>query len=207
MSERAAQIRAGIRVEWVTVGWLILEAAVAVGAGLAARSIALIAFGLDSVLELLSATVVLATLAAEHRSAAMTVDQIEHAERRAARVVGWSLFLLAAYVVVYSAYDVVTRAAPDASPVGIVLAVAALVVMPVLVSTKRRIASALDSAALRGDAAENLVCAYMAATLLAGLLLRAAFGWWWADPVAALGIVGFIVREAREALAEAHTSR
>lgn len=200
LSDRAASIRAGIRVEWLTIGWMILEAAVGIWAGLAARSVALIAFGLDSVIELVSATVVLVRLRVENRGPAMTAEQVEYAERRASRVVGWSLFALAAYVVVQSAYVLLTRAAPDASPAGIVLAVAALVVMPALVRAKRRIASALGSAALRGDAAEGVVCAYMAAMLLAGLVLRAAFGWWWADPVAALGIVYFIVREGREAL-------
>ncbi len=205
LSDRTASIRAGIRVEWLTIGWMVLEAAVALWAGLAARSIALIAFGLDSVIELVSATVVLVRLRSENRAPAMTAEQVEHAERRAARIVGWSLLLLAAYIVVHSAYDLLTRARPEASPVGIVLAVAALVVMPALVRTKRRISSNLGSAALRGDAAEGVVCAYMAATLLVGLVLRAAFGWWWADPVAALGIVYFIVREGREALAGGRT--
>jgi divalent metal cation (Fe/Co/Zn/Cd) transporter len=202
MNGRAASLRAGIRVEWLTLGWMILEVTVALWAGLAARSIALIAFGLDSVIELISAIVVLARLRAEDRGPAMTAEQVEHAERRASRVVGWTLLALAAYVVIYSAYDLLTRSASAPSSTGIVLAAAALVVMPLLVRTKRRISSALGSAALRGDAAEGVVCAYMAATLLAGLVLRAAFGWWWADPVAALGIVYFIAREGREALME-----
>ncbi len=205
MSERTANLRAGIRVEWLTIGWMVLEAAVGIGAGLAARSIALLAFGLDSVIELVSATVVLARLRTESLGPAMTAEQVEHAEKRASRVVGWSLFLLAAYVVIHSAYDLLTHAAAKSSSVGIALAVAALIVMPALVRTKRKISSALDSAALKGDAAEGVVCAYMAATLLTGLVLRAAFGWWWADPVAALGIVYFIVREGREALAGGHT--
>jgi divalent metal cation (Fe/Co/Zn/Cd) transporter len=200
MNGRAASLRAGIRVEWLTLGWMILEVTVALWAGLAARSIALIAFGLDSVIELISAIVVLARLRAEDRGSATTAEQVEHAERRASRVVGWTLLALAAYVVIYSAYDLLTRSASAPSSTGIVLAAAALVVMPLLVRTKRRISSALGSAALRGDAAEGIVCAYMAATLLAGLVLRAAFGWWWADPVAALGIVYFIAREGREAL-------
>lgn len=200
MSDRAVNLRAGIRVEWLTIGWMILEVAVALWAGFAARSIALIAFGLDSVIELVSATVVLTRLRAEDRGPAMTAEQVEHAERRASRIVGWTLLLLAAYVVIHSAYDLVTRATSTPSPAGMALAIAALIVMPALVRTKRRISSALGSPALRGDAAEGVVCAYMAATLLVGLVLRAAFGWWWADPVAALGIVYFIAREGREAL-------
>lgn len=201
MSERAANLRAGIRIEWLTIGWMVLEAGVALYAGLVARSIALVAFGLDSVIELMSATVVLARLRAEDRGAGMTAEQVEQAEQRASRAVGWSLLVLAAYVVVRSGYDLLTHAAPDSSPAGIAIAIAALVVMPSLVRAKRRISSALASPALRGDAAEGIVCVYMAATLLAGLVLRAVFGWWWADPVAGLGIVYFIVREGREALA------
>lgn len=201
MSERAANLRAGIRIEWLTIGWMVLEAGVALYAGLVARSIALMAFGLDSVIELMSATAVLARLRAEERGAGMTAEQVEQAEQRASRVVGWSLLILAAYVVVHSGYALLTRAAPDSSPAGIAIAIAALVVMPSLVRAKRRISSALASPALRGDAAEGIVCVYMAATLLAGLVLRAVFGWWWADPLAGLGIVYFIVREGREALA------
>jgi divalent metal cation (Fe/Co/Zn/Cd) transporter len=204
MSERAANLRAGIRSEWLTIGWMILEAAVALAAGLVARSIALVAFGLDSVIELVSAGVVLARLRAEERGLGMTAEQ---AERRASRVVGWSLLALAAYVVFRSGYDLLTHAAPDSSPAGIAIAIAALVVMPSLVHAKRRISSALASTALRGDAAEGLVCVYMAGTLLAGLALRAVFGWWWADPVAGLGIVYFIVREGQEALAGSDTCR
>lgn len=207
MSEtlRAASLRAGIRIEWLTIGWMLVETVVAIGAGAAARSIALIAFGLDSVLELVSATVVLARLRAESSGPAMTAEQVEHAEQRASRIVGWSLLFLAAYVVIHSGYVLLTHTAPESSPLGIALAVAALVVMPALVRTKRKISAALGSAALKGDAAEGVVCAYMAATLLTGLAVRAAFGWWWADPLAALGIVYFIVREGREALAGGHT--
>jgi divalent metal cation (Fe/Co/Zn/Cd) transporter len=204
MSERTAHLRSGIRVEWLTLAWMTLEALVAIGAALQARSIALLAFGLDSVLELVSGTVVLARLRAEQRVAAMTAGQLEAVERRASRTVGWTLLLLAAYIVVQSGYDLATRAAAEASPLGIALAAAALIVMPALVRAKRRLSSALGSSALRGDAAENVVCAYMAATLLAGLGLRGAFGWWWADPAAALGIVYFLVREGREALAGGH---
>jgi len=197
----AADIRAGVRVEWLTIGWMVIEAVVSVGAGLAAGSIALVAFGVDSVIELVSAGVLLWRLRLEGLGAAVASPEIERAERRASRVVGWSLLLLAAYVVVQSAYDLWTRSTPESSPVGIALAVAALLVMPQLIRTKLKVASAINSPALKGDAACGTVCVYMAATLLVGLVLRAALGWWWADPVAALGIVYFIVREGREALA------
>jgi divalent metal cation (Fe/Co/Zn/Cd) transporter len=194
-----AAVRTGIRVEWLTIAWMIVEAAVSVAAGVAAGSIALIAFGTDSVIELVSAGTVLCRLRLEAAGAA-SAERVERAERQASRVVGTALLLLAAYVAVQSGYDLLTRAVPESSVWGIGIAAAALVIMPVLVRTKRRVASEINSPAIRGDAACGTVCAYMAATLLAGLALRAVFGWWWADPVAALGIVYFIVREGREAL-------
>jgi divalent metal cation (Fe/Co/Zn/Cd) transporter len=203
MPDPAAAIRTGIRVEWLTVAWMILEAAVSLGAGIAVGSIALVAFGADSVVELISGATLLWRLRVQStgsHDAGETAERVERAERLAGRVVGVCLFALAAYVVVQSAYNLWARAASRPSPVGIAVAAAAVIVMPVLAATKRRIAALIDSPALRGDAACGTVCAYMAATLLAGLLLRAAFGWWWADPVAALGIVYFIVREGRETL-------
>jgi divalent metal cation (Fe/Co/Zn/Cd) transporter len=199
MNVRAADIRAGLRIEWLTIVWMVVEAFVSVGAGLAAGSIALLAFGVDSVLELVSAGVLLWRLRIESVGAVLSTP-IERAERRASRVVGWSLLILAAYVVIQSAYDLWTRTAPGSSPIGIALAVAALLVMPALIRTKLRVASAINSPALKGDAACGIVCFYMAATLLLGLVLRAWLGWWWADPVAALAIVYFIIREGREAL-------
>jgi divalent metal cation (Fe/Co/Zn/Cd) transporter len=196
----AADIRAGIRVEWLTIAWMTVEALVSIGAGLSARSIALIGFGVDSVIELVSAGALLWRLRLESVGAVATTSSGPRAERLASRVVGWSLLLLAVYIVGQSAYDLWTHAASESSPIGIALAAAALVVMPWLIRTKRRVASAINSPALKGDAAGGVVCAYMAGTLLAGLVLRAVFGWWWADPVAALGIVYFIVREGREVL-------
>jgi len=199
MNVRAADIRAGIRVEWLTIFWMVIEALVSVGAGLAAGSIALLAFGLDSVLELVSAGVLMWRLRIESLGV-VPPNRIEQAERQASRVVGWSLLTLAAYVVIHSGYDLWTRAASESSPVGIGLAASALLVMPALIRTKLGVASAINSPALKGDAACGVVCVYMAATLLVGLVLRAWLGWWWADPLAALGIVYFIVREGREAL-------
>lgn len=200
MSAGAAAIRTGIRVEWLTIGWMVLEAAVSVAAGVAAGSIALIAFGVDSVIELVSAGTVLWRLGLEAAGSAAP-ERIERAERQASRVVGAALLLLAAYVVAQSGYNLAIGAASQPSLWGIAVAAAAVVVMPALVRTKLRVAAEINSPALRGDAACGAVCAYMAGTLLAGLVLRTALGWWWADPVAALGIVYFIVREGREALA------
>lgn len=200
-SSRERNVRAGVVVEWFTIGWMVIEAVVSLTTGIMAGSIALVAFGLDSVIELVSAGVLLRRLRIGRGYAQIDPQRVERAERTASRAVGWSLIALAVYVTLHSVYALWTRARPDASPYGLVLAACALVVMPVLVRVKLRVGAAIDSAALRADAMCGVVCAYMAATLLVGLGLRAAFGWWWADPVAALGLVYFIVREGREALA------
>ncbi len=205
VSTSAADIRAGIRVEWLTIAWMTVEALVSIGAGLAARSIALIGFGADSVIELVSAGVLLWRLRLEPVRSVAPTSRGQSAERQASRVVGWSLLLLAVYVAGRSAYGLWTHTVSESSPVGIALAATTLVVMPWLVRTKRKVASAINSAALKGDAACGVVCSYMAATVLAGLVLQAVFGWWWADPIAALGIVFFIVREGREVLAAQST--
>jgi divalent metal cation (Fe/Co/Zn/Cd) transporter len=192
-------------VEWLTIAWMTVEALVSIEAGLAARSIALIGFGADSVIELISAGVLLWRLRLEPVGAVATTSRGQSAERQASRVVGWSLLLLAVYVAGRSAYDLWTHAVSESSPVGIALAATTLVVMPWLIRAKREIATAINSPALKGDAACGVVCVYMAATLLAGLVLQAVFGWWWADSVAALGIVYFIVREGREVLSTQST--
>lgn len=199
-AERARLVRQGITVEWLTLAWMIVEVGVSVTAAVLAGSVALMAFGLDSGIELISAGVMVWRLRIEQLGG--DGERVEHAERRAALVVGWGLMLLAAYVVISAALGLWRRTQPETTALGIAIATAALIVMPILVQVKRRIAERIGSAALRGDAAEGVVCAYMAAVLVAGLALRAAFGWWWADSVAALGIVYFIVREGREALEE-----
>lgn len=198
----ARDLRAGIAVEWLTVGWMTLEAVVSIGAGIVAGSVALLAFGIDSVIELVSGGVLLWRLRVEQDGA--HVIAVERAERLSSKVVGWSLIALAVYVVGHAGYALLTHAEPDSSPLGIAIAAAALLVMPVIVRSKRRIAARIKSPALKGDAACGVVCAYMAGTLLVGLGFRAVFGWWWADPIAALGLVYFIVREAREALTSEH---
>jgi divalent metal cation (Fe/Co/Zn/Cd) transporter len=199
---RATDLRAGVRVEGFTIGWMMVEAAVSLSAGMVAGSIALTAFGIDSVIELVAAGVLLRRLVVERDNAHADPRAAERAERAASRVVGWSLLTLAVYVTIRSAYDLWTRAAPDTSAVGIALASCAVGIMPALVRVKLRVAASIDSAALRADAMCGMVCAYMAGALLVGLGLRAAFGWWWADPVAALSLVYFIVREGREALSD-----
>jgi divalent metal cation (Fe/Co/Zn/Cd) transporter len=184
-------------IETVTIAWMVVEAAVAIGVGIAARSGAALAFGIDSLIELGSAGVLIWRLRAEseHRDAGV----VAATERKAGKIVGAALFALAGYVVLQSVATLALRVEPEPSLLGIALALASLVGMPILARIKANVATAIDSPALKGDAACSLTCAYMAATLLGGLAVNALVGWWWADPIAALGIVYFLVREAREA--------
>ena len=200
-TERARLVQLGITVEWLTIAWMVVEVGVGITAAILAGSVALMAFGLDGGIEIVSAGVMVWRLGIEQQGG--NVERVEQAERRASKLVGWSLMLLAIYVVASAAWGLWQRSQPEPTALGIALAAAAAVIMPVLVGVKRHIADSIGSAALRGDAAEGVVCAYMAIVLLAGLVLRAVFGWWWADSIAALGIVYVIVREGREALGEA----
>lgn len=202
---RAADVRAGVRIEVVTVAWMIVEAAVALGAGIAARSVLLTAFGCDSAIELVAGGAVLWRLTTEVRGA--DLEGVERAEVRASWITGIGLGLLCLYIAVTGAYSILSGARPEGSAVGIGLAVAALLVMPWLVWRKRTIAARIDSAALRADAACSLTCAYLAGVLLAGLVLTTVFGLRWADGVASLALLYWIVPEAREALESARSGR
>jgi divalent metal cation (Fe/Co/Zn/Cd) transporter len=196
IEQRRNDLRRGLVIEAVTIVWMVLEAIVALGVGIVARSGAALAFGLDSLIELASAGVLVWRLRAEF-GAAMPA-RVEAVERRAGRIVGGALFVLAGYTVLQSAATFFLGIEAERTLVGIGLALAAVVGMPVLARIKRNVATAIGSAALRGDAACSIACAYMAAALLAGLVLNALFGWWWADPIAALGIVYYLIREGRE---------
>jgi len=191
--------------ESLTVLWMVVELVVALAAGIAARSVALTTFGVDSGIELFTAFVVLRQLLLHSERA--TDEELDRRERQASRLVGWGLYGLIIYIVASSGWSLLTQSRPESSTPGLLLAVAALLVMPVLWRWRRRLAKALDSPALRGDAACSLVCIYMAATLLAGLLLNRLFGWWWADPVAGLAMIWWIRGEAREALEAARSGR
>jgi divalent metal cation (Fe/Co/Zn/Cd) transporter len=201
----AREVRAGVHVEQLTLGWMLVEAAVAIGAGVLARSVLLTAFGLDSVLELVTGGVLLRRLLTQARGGSQA--RVERAEQRAAWVTGIGLVLLCVYVLASATASVLTQTHAEASPVGIGLAVAALLAMPILAWRKRAIAARIGSAALRGDAACSITCAYMAGALLVGLLLNALFGWWWADSVAAVVFLAWLVPEAREALEGARVGR
>ncbi len=182
----------GRRLEYLTVGWNVTEAAVAIGAGLAVSSIALVGFGVDSVIESLSAGVLLWRLHGHPADAAR--------ERQALKLVGGSFLALAAYVGFDAVKSLLMREPPEASLVGILLAVASLIVMPLLARAKRRVAARLQSQALAADSRQTSLCAYLSAILLGGLVLNAWQGWWWADPVAALVMVPIILREGIDAL-------
>lgn len=206
---RRASIQAGIFVEIVTIGWMVVETVVALGAGFASHSISLQSFGVDSLIELFSGGVLLWRLNVEQRAllAGTDAEEAEHVEaieRRTSRMVGWALYALAAYIVLSVVYGLFTGQRPESAPWGIGLALAASVIMPVLWYVKRQVAARIGSAALRADAACSIVCAYMSVTLLIGLGLTRLFGWWWADALAACGLLFFIVREGREALEKAN---
>jgi divalent metal cation (Fe/Co/Zn/Cd) transporter len=200
-SARQANLRLGIGVEVVTLVWMVAEAAIALMAGFLANSVSLESFGLDSVIELVGGGVLLWRLLAEQRG--MAGESLERVEQRASRVVGWALYALAAYIVAAAALALFTQTRPEGSRVGLGLALAAVVVMPILWRVKLVVARRIGSAALRADAACSVTCAYMSLVLLLGLALTRAFGWQWADPLASLGLLYFVIHEGREALAAA----
>ncbi len=190
VTELESNLRKALWLEYFTIGWNVFEALVAVAAGAVAGSIALIGFGIDSSIEALAATVVIWQL--RDRSS-------QERERRALKLIAITFFLLAGYVVVESMRDLLTQAEPESSVPGIVLAVVSLIVMPSLGFAKKRLAHRLGSTVLRADAAESILCAWLSLILLVGLVLNAIVGWWWADPLAALGIAWLAVHEGREA--------
>ncbi len=187
---RGAAVRRGRRLEYLTIAWNSVEAAVALIAGLLAGSIALVGFGLDSVIEVSSGAIVLWRLFADH----------ERAERIAIKVVGASFLALAAYVAFDSTKTLWLREAPERSLPGIVLAALSLIVMPLLARAKRRVAANIGSRALHADSRQTDLCAYLSAILLGGLALNALLGWWWADPLAGLVMTPIIANEGKEAL-------
>ena len=190
--DRVEQVRRGVWLEYFTIGYNSLEGLIALVAGFMAGSIALVGFGFDSVLEVTSG----AALVWRFRSDA-------HGEKREAvalRIVGACFVALAAYVGYDGVKSLIFREAPERSIPGIILAAVSLIVMPVLARAKRRVAGRIASAALTADARQTQFCTYLSAILLGGLLLNALFGWWWADPVAALVMVPIIAKEGYGAL-------
>ncbi len=190
---RAALVRRGLRLNYFGIGYNVLEAVVAVAAGLVAGSVALVGFGFDSVIE------VTASGAAQWRLRSdLHLHHRERVERLTARIIGWSFLALALYVALDSVSALVHRDAPERSMSGLVLLALSALVMPVLARAKRRIARALKSGALEADAMQTSLCAYLSVIALAGVALNAFAGWWWADPVAALAMVPIIAKEGVE---------
>ncbi len=189
---RAPLVRRARSLAWVGIGWHAVEAAVAIAAGLAAGSIALIGFGADSLVESLAALVVIWRFA-EARAGS------EIAERRAQRMIAVSFYAIAAYIAVEATRTLLIVERPEVSPVGIGLAAVTLVTMPLLASAKARVGERLGSSATKSEGRQNLLCAYLSVGLLVGLGANAVFGWWWADPAAALLIAAVAAREGREA--------
>ena len=183
--ERRAQLLAG-----ASVTYNVIEAIVAIAAGLVAGSVALVGFGLDSIVEVSSGLIILWQF--RH-------PLPESRERTALRLMALSFFALAAYVTVESVRALATTAEPEASRVGIILACASLVIMPFLSWAQRRTGRALGSNAVVADSTQTLLCTYMSAVLLAGLVLNAVLGWYWADPIAGLVIAAVAIKEGREA--------
>jgi divalent metal cation (Fe/Co/Zn/Cd) transporter len=193
---RDLQIRRAFVLEWITIAWMIVEAVVALVSGVRAHSVSLVAFGADSAIELASASVLIWRLRVELRAGEAFDERVEE---RASKVGAALLALLATYVVVSAGWGLWHREGEAFTVIGVAVTALALPIMIVLARGKTAIAKTLGSAALRADAAEAVTCGYLSLIVLVGLLVQAAFGWWWIDGVASLGVLIFLLREAREA--------
>ena len=196
----APSLRRALRLEILTLAWMVTEAGVSIAAGIAARSLLLVAFGADSIIELLSAGVVLQRIQSRAASGTEDDEELERLEARAGRTAGWLLYLLAIYVVGAAAFGFARGAHTEMSIPGLAVAVVAAIGMPVLARAKLKVANELGSRALRADAMESITCGYLSWILLGGLLVRVFVHWSWLDPAASLLIVPFLLREAREAM-------
>jgi divalent metal cation (Fe/Co/Zn/Cd) transporter len=191
---RKASLRRGLSLEYFSLAWNLLEVLVGMVAGVAANSVALVGFALDSGVESSSAAVLIWRLRAES-GGARTAEEVE---RKAIRMVAIAFLALAAYVGIRASVDLLMRSEPDESAAGIILAMVSLVVMPWLAWRKRIVARQLDSGSLQADSKQTSLCTYLSAFLLIGLVLNAWFGWYWADPLAALAIASLAAKEGWE---------
>ncbi|HEX8139461.1 MAG TPA: cation transporter [Pyrinomonadaceae bacterium] len=193
--DRAEIVERGRRLEYFTIAYNSLEGLIAIVAGLFAGSIALVGFGFDSIIEVTSGAALLWRLHAD-----VDEERRERIEAITLRIVGVCFMALAGYISFDSLKSLLRHESPERSLPGILLAIASLVVMPLLTRAKRKVARGIASGAMAADARQTEFCTYLSAILLGGLLLNALFGWWWADPVAALVMVPIIVKEGIEAL-------
>ena len=202
VASRADAVRLALLLTYITLGWMTIEGAASLLLGWASKSLLLEAFGIDSVIELFSAAVLLWRLRVESSDTA-TSEHVNLVERRAARLVGYSLYALVAYVVLNSGYGLfIAKRITDTheSVWGILIGAVAKVGMPILAGYKLKVAARLDSRALRADAVESITCGYLSIVLMIGLAATWLLGWWWLDSVAALALIPFLVKEAGAAI-------
>jgi divalent metal cation (Fe/Co/Zn/Cd) transporter len=197
IGDRRRWLERSKHLQWLTVGWNAVEAVIAIAAAIAAGSVALMAFGLDSIVEMSSGLVILWRIGAERR--ARSAEQIDRVEKNARRAVAVTLYVLGAFIVLESSMALINREEPGVSPVGMALLLLSVAVMWWLAREKRVVAARLHSHAMEADAAQTNLCMRLSLTALAGLALNAAFGWWWADPIAAIGVAVLVFLEARRA--------
>lgn len=200
--DRSQLLTRALQLAFFTVVWNVAEGIIAIVAAVASGSDALLGFGLDSGVESLSALVLIWRLKVEEKD----IDRAEEVEEKALRLIGLTFFALAAFVGYQAVTSLLNGDRPETSWVGIVLTVLSLIVMPILARQKERVGEEMGSRAVLADSAETWACAYLSVVVLAGLSLNALFGWWWADPVAAFVVVGFLLKEGLEAFSgEDHT--
>src|SRR5881398_2787341 len=200
-TSRAGDLKKALLLTYITLGWMTIEGAASLLLGWASKSLLLVAFGIDSVIELFSAAVLLWRMRVESSGTA-TSEHVNLVERRAARLIGYSLYALVAYVVLNSGYGLfVAKRITDTheSVWGILIGLVAKIGMPILAAYKLKVAARLNSRALRADAIESITCGYLSIVLMIGLAATWLIGWWWLDSVAALALIPFLIKEARAA--------
>src|SRR5881275_2863740 len=202
IQKRSDDVRFALLLTYITLGWMTIEGAASLLLGWASKSLLLEAFGIDSVIELFSAAVLLWRLRIE-ASGTATFEHVNLVERRAARLIGYSLYVLVAYVILNSGYGLfIAKRVTDTheSVWGILIGLVAKIGMPILAAYKLKVAAQLNSRALRADAIESITCGYLSIVLMIGLAATWLLGWWWLDSVAALALIPFLIKEAREAI-------
>src|SRR5437667_2086850 len=201
-SQRSEDLQFALLLTYITLGWMTMEGAASLLLGWASKVLCLVAFGIDSVIELCSATVLLWRLRVESGGTA-TSEHVNLVERRAARLIGYSLYALVIYVILNSGYGLlIAKRITDTheSVWGILIGLVAKIGMPILAAYKLKVAARLNSRALRADAIESITCGYLSIVLMVGLAATRILGWWWLDSVAALALIPFIIKEARAAI-------